>query len=101
MTRIPNLEPQVRHLLNCLYNCEFIGRLEVLHNDKIEDRDGNTLSPEEYTLHLYIQNDRFAPMSISKQCESEEEFLCFLEKEFMKRNLIRSDYYKIKLDGSN
>ncbi len=101
MTTLPNLEPQVRHLLNCLYKCDFQGKLEVLHNDKIEAPNGYVLSPEEYILRLYVQNNRFAPMSISKQCSSEEEFLCFLEQEFKQRNLIRSDYYKIRLDGSN
>lgn len=78
------------NLFRCLYQHEFNHRLTVTHNE------GDESNPSEYILHLYVHDNRWCPLTIAKQCDNEDEFLEFLQQEFEKRNLIRSDYYKIE-----
>lgn len=89
------LECKVLNLLNYLYQREYNHRLEVIHNE------ADDINPSEYILHLYVHDNRWYPLTIAKQCDTEKEFLEFLEQELKKRNLIRSDYYKIEKHESN
>ena len=89
-----------------LYCCEFTHRIEVLHRDAryIDNPKDPTkkllTDPEEYILKLYIHDNQWCPLVILKQCSSDQEFLDYLKHEFEKRNLIRSTYYNIQLDGN-
>lgn len=89
------LQQAVLDLIKKIYCVEYNHRLEVF---KMEGTDNE---PTTYILHMYIHTQRNQPMVISYQCETDEEFLSFVERELKLRNLIRSDFYKIKLHGSH
>lgn len=95
MKQLSYLECEVLNLLNSIYKCEFN------HNIKVDFVEGGEDTPNEYILRLYLHDNRWAPLTIATQCKTDEEFLCFVKKQLQKKNLIRSEHYKIKLDGNN
>ena len=83
------LKKKILNLMECVYQHNYISRIEVNHNG------------EAYILKLYLQNRDWGPLVIANQCETDDEFLCFVEKELRTRNLIRSEHYKIQLHANN
>lgn len=95
MRPLSTLEQDILAIFKDLYGYEFKHRLEVEHH--LADAS----NPEEFILRLYLHDNLWCPLKIYKQCNSEKEFLDFLKEEFRTRNLIRSDFYKIRLDVDN
>ena len=89
------LQQAVLQLIEKIYCKKYIGRLEVIYH---EADDSN---PAEYILHMYPHMQLRAPLCMAVQCDTDEEFLQYVEKELKTRNLIRSEFYKIELHGNN
>ena len=89
------LQQAVLQLIEKIYCKKYIGRLEVIHNE------GDASNPSEYVLHMYPHMQLRAPLCMAFQCDTDEEFLSYVEQELKDRNLIRSDFYKIELHGNN
>ena len=67
--------------MRTLYEANYIGRLEV---EQIDD---------EYTLIIGIPS-YMAPTYIACICESDKQFLEYIEEELRKRNYMRLEIYK-------
>ena len=91
MSNTTGLQQAVLDLIKKVYCSDYNHRIEVIHHE------ADKQNPSEYILHLYIHEQRLAPMCIAKQCDTDEEFLQYIEDELKRRNLIRSDFYKIEL----
>ena len=89
------LQQDVLQLIEKIYCKKYIGRLEVHY------REGDESDPTEYVLHMYPHMQLRAPLCMAFQCDTDEQFLHYVEEELKKRNLIQSDFYKIELHGSH
>lgn len=89
------LQQAVLDIIKKVYCRDYNHRLEVIHHEA----EGS--NPSEYVLHMYIHTQRLAPLCIACQCDTDEEFLQYVEDELKRRNLIRSDFYKIELHGNH
>jgi hypothetical protein len=84
-----SIEEKVIELIECLYNCKYTRTLSV------ENKDGL------YILKLFLHDPNFGALVISNQCDSEEEFLSYVEEELKKRKLTRSQQYKLIMYGNH
>lgn len=80
------LENKIKNLIECLYQCEYDKKLEV-----VKTKDGF------YKLTLYLHEPYFGGLVIANQCETEEDFLKYVEKELITRRLDRSDFTQLKI----
>lgn len=91
ITRLDYLEPDIKCLIEKIYNCEYTRELKVTY-DKQDQR---------YTLRLFYHDPNIQSITISNQCTSDQDFMNFIEKELKDRKLIRSQQYKLILYGNN
>lgn len=83
------LEKKVKELIECLYNCEYIGKLTV------------EVKPCSFTLKLFNSDVHIPAIIYCYQGRDEEGFLDFLKKELEKSNLIRTKHYKLFIYGNH
>ena len=81
-----DLEEKILQIICEVYKKQYIGKLEV---KKI--RNG-------YSLYLYLDKE-FAPLQMAADAETAEDFLEFVRKELVSRQLIKAKYLKpVKLN---
>ena len=95
MNQIENLKQQILDLVECMYSHRFIKRLELTIDD-LPDR-----TDKAYVVKIYLHDQRWIPLVIAGEFETDDEFLLFVCEELRSRNLIRSERYKIQLHGNN
>lgn len=83
-----NLEQRIFDYIECKYKAKFLGDLHV-HKD---ENDGS------YTLFL-ITSNYMAPLCITHQVTSEEDFYNKVTQDLGTRDLVRVGYFKLNLDG--
>jgi hypothetical protein len=76
MTR---LERKIKELIECIYQCEFKGKVEVKEY------------PDAYALRLSLNQDE-RPIFITYQCD-ENDFIKNIADELRKRRLSNTEYY--------
>lgn len=81
------LEDKIKEIIERLYKCEYIGDLKVRKDHNL------------YILTLYLQNEPHAcgGTTLANQCHSDEEFLCYVEKELKKNRLDYADYGQLRI----
>lgn len=84
-----DLEKRIKCIIETLYNVCYERGLEV-------EKKGHL-----YVLKLYLHDPNFGALVIAKQCNSDEEFITYVEKELKDRKLTRSQQYKLILYGNN
>lgn len=85
-SNIKELEQKIFDYLECKYQAKFCGALFVHKKDKA------------YTLDL-ITSNYMAPISITFDCESDDEFFHKITEELGTRDLVRVKYFKLNLNG--
>lgn len=88
MQNMNGLEKSVKDLIECLYNCEFVGKLTV------------SVSNGLYQLKLYFAELNIPAYVLACQCCSDEEFLDFVKRELETSNIIRTTQHKLILYGN-
>lgn len=78
------LEQKIFDYIETIYKCTFIGRVSV-------EITGNL-----YEFRLTLGN-YMAPIYMSFECSTEDDFLNRAYKEISERNLVKSKFYKIIL----
>lgn len=82
------LEKQIIDLIECLYCCEFVGKLTAEHHCC------------NYIMKLYYADEHVPAYVLASQCSSDEEFLKFVKRELERSNLIRTTHHKFILYGN-
>lgn len=77
-----HLEEQILNIIEKRYKCKYVGGLKV------------TQLETGYKLVLYLGNPDKKVIQISADYESEEDFLKFIEKELVSRQLDRVQFFK-------
>ena len=77
------LEQTVIDLIESLYKCKFIGKLQI-------EKTGDL-----YQLKIFLHDEHFGAYTLAKQCSSDEQFLNFVEEELRNNQLIRSRHSKL------
>ena len=95
MNQIENLKQQILDLIECIYSHRFTKRLELTIDDFPDRTD------KAYVVKIYLHDQRWIPLVIAGEFETDDEFLLFVCEELRSRNLIRSERYKIQLHGNN
>ena len=117
MNQIENLKQQILDLIECIYSHRFIKRLELTIDEDLRDKhapsgidsNGNIIlddsqdgrTDKAYVVKIYLHDQRWIPLVIAGEFETDDEFLLFVCEELRSRNLIRSERYKIQLHGNN
>lgn len=84
--RIIGLENRIFDYIECIYKAEFLGDVQV------------SISPNcVYTLSLILDN-YMAPIEMSFECCSDEEFYQKATKQISQRNFIQVQYFKLILN---
>jgi hypothetical protein len=82
---LTTLETRVLDSIEKVYNCKYIKPLKVT---KEQSRDIYY-----YELQLFLYNDFFDPFIIGVQCNNDDEFITFIEKDLKERQLTRRKQY--------
>lgn len=86
INRIFGLETRIFKYIEQTYQVKFLGEVHV------------HISPNcVYTLCLVLNNE-FLPIVMDFECCDDEEFYCKATKQISQRDLVKSDFYKIKLN---
>lgn len=83
-----DLEKEVLTLMESIYQCKYTKELKVT-------KDGNY-----YVFKLYLHNPITPSIVISKECESDKDFLEYIAKELKDRRLDKSQQYKLIVYGN-
>ncbi len=78
------LEQTILDMIEQIYKKKYIGKLKVT---KIVDQDS-------YILKLYMGNNEFPPIELATD-GTVEDFLNFVRKELVSRQLIRNKFFKV------
>lgn len=84
-----NLEQKIKCIIETLYKCCYTRGLSV-------EKHGTL-----YVLKLFLHDPNFGALVIANQCNSDEDFLKYVEKELKDRKLTRSQQYKLIIYGNN
>lgn len=82
------LEKQIKKLIETIYCCIYTRPLEVT---KVGDL---------YKCELFLHEELFGGVIMANQCNSDEEFLDYIEKELKKRRLDMSQHAVLKVYGN-
>lgn len=79
------LEKQCIDLIESIYKCKFIGRVQV------------TLVDDLYSLTIYEENPEFGGFTLAKQSESDQDFLDFVAKQLTENRLTRCKFQQLTI----
>lgn len=82
---LDGIEKQLRNIINETYCCKYINPIKFKKNNDL------------YIATLSLYGDLYGGLTLSKQCNSYEEFFNFFKKEIKSKRLDRSRFFKLKI----